>query len=392
VQTLIKNASGTIGEEVNMSNSFQLLVGAEAFMQELEACVAACQKNLYVQFSTFEGDDSGKRVAHLLMDAACAGVDVRMIVDYYSDVVINDAYPILLHRRGEVRAERTATYVLFDQMRGCGIEIQRTAPTGFLGMYMFYRNHKKMVVIDETTAFIGGINISDHNFSWHDFVVKIQGDLVKDFVRDFTSTWAGKTQPFDTAAFAGDFVLNQCAGRMSIFQHVLYLIDTAEESVVIESPYLLGDNLENKLRQAAERGVRVVLIAPFCSNKFIYRVWVRHLRKFLDHPNVHIFGFRGENNMTHAKLIVVDGKWAGFGSYNMFELEGLTQKDIVIFSDNPDLLHQFHDLIEYDLWNSVLLEAPRWTWGRSSYRLVHRFFRWRTGRLVKNEKWFAVYG
>jgi phosphatidylserine/phosphatidylglycerophosphate/cardiolipin synthase-like enzyme len=277
-------------------------------------------------------------------------------------------------------------------MRDCGIEIQRTAPAGFLGMYMLYRNHKKMVIIDETTAFVGGLCVSDHNFSWHDFVVKIQGDLVKDILCDFTSTWVGKTQPLDKVASVGDFVLNQCAGRSTIFQHILNLIETAQESIVIESPYLLGDQLESKLRQAAEHGVQVTLIMPFHSNQLMYRVWVRHLRKFLDHPNVRIFGIQGENNMTHAKLIVVDGKWAGFGSYNMFELEGLTQKDLTVFSDNPDLLRQFHQLIEDDLRNSVLLEVPHRTWGRSSYRLIHSFFRWWTGRLVRNEQWLAVYG
>ncbi len=375
-----------------MSNSFQLLVGVEAFVREFTASLKTCRESLYVQFSTFEGDASGQRIAHLMMETASTGVDVRLIVDCYSDVVINDTYPISLHRRGEVLAERAATYALYDQMRNGGIGIQRTAPPGCLGMYMLYRNHKKMVIIDEKTAFIGGICVSDHNFSWHDFVVKIQGDLVKDIVRDFTSTWAGKTQPFDTAASAGDFVLNQCAGRSSIFQYILQLIETAQESIVIESPYLLGDQLESKLRQAAERGTQITLIMPFHSNQLMYRVWVRHLRKFLNHPNIRIFGIKGQNNMTHAKLIVVDGKRAGFGSYNMFELEGLTQKDLTVFSDNPDLLRQFHQMIEGDLRNSVLLEAPRWTCGHSSYRLIHGFFRWWTERLVKNEKWFAVYG
>jgi cardiolipin synthase len=375
-----------------LDNAFQLIVGAEAFLQELEASLTTCPTSLYVQFSTFEGDESGKRVAQLMMQAVDAGVDVRLIVDCYSDVVINDAYPILLHRRGEVQAERAATYALYEQMRGCGIKIHRTAPPGFLGMYMLYRNHKKMVVIDETTAFIGGINVSDHNFGWHDFVVKIQGSLVKDVARDFTSTWAGKTQSFDTTPPTGDFLLNQCAGRWSIFQHILHLIGTAQESIVIESPYLLGDTLEGKLRQAAERGVKITLIMPFQSNKLIYRVWVRHLLKFLNHPNIRIFGWQGKNNMTHAKLIIVDGKWAGFGSYNMFELEGLTQKDLIVFSDNPDLLRQFHQMIADDLRHSVLLEAPRWTWGRGSYRLVHGFFKWWTERLVKNEQWLAIYG
>jgi phosphatidylserine/phosphatidylglycerophosphate/cardiolipin synthase-like enzyme len=131
---------------------------------------------------------------------------------------------------------------------------------------------------------------------------------------------------------------------------------------------------------------------PFRSNQFMYRIWVRHLRRYLNHPNIHIFGYQGANNMTHAKLIVVDGRWAGFGSYNLFELEGLTQKDLAIFSDDPDLLRQLQQLIDDDLRHSAMLEAPRWAWGRSSYRLLHRFFRWWTKRLVRNEQWFAVYG
>ncbi len=375
-----------------MSNSFQLLVGAEAFLREFAASVRDCHRSLYVQFSTFEGDRSGQRVADLMMQAARAGVDVRLIVDCYSDVVINDTYPSLLHHQPDLAAERTATYALYDRLRDGGVAIQRTAPPGCLGMFMLFRNHKKMVILDGTTAFVGGICVSDHNFAWHDFFVKIQGDLVPPIACDFTSTWAGHTRSFDAPAPAGDFILNQGAGRPAIFRHILHLIETARASIVIESPYLLGDHLERRLRQAAERGVRVTLILPFRSNQAMYRVWVRPLRRFLSHPNIRIYGMWGTNNMTHAKLIVVDGHWAGFGSFNMFELEGLTQKDLTVFSDNPDLLRQFQQLIADDLSHSVLLKAPRWSWGRSSYRLVHRFFRWWTGCLVKNQRWLAVYG
>ncbi|RPJ19381.1 MAG: hypothetical protein EHM35_20730, partial [Planctomycetaceae bacterium] len=92
------------------ANTFQLLVGADAFVREYTASLKNCRKSLYVQFSTFEGDDSGQRVAHLMMEAASLGVEVRLIVDCYSDVVVNDTYPISLHRLGELRAERAATY------------------------------------------------------------------------------------------------------------------------------------------------------------------------------------------------------------------------------------------------------------------------------------------
>ena len=96
--------------------------------------------------------------------------------------------------------------------------------------------------------------------------------------------------------------------------------------------------------------------------------------------------------MTHATLISVDGHWAGFGSYNMSELEGLTQKDLMAFPDNPDLLEQFHQLIETDLRHSVLLDSPTWTYGPGSYRLLHNFLRWWARYLVENEKWTAIYG
>jgi len=159
---------------------------------------------------------------------------------------------------------------------------------------------------------------------------------------------------------------------------------------VIESPYLLGDRIERALRAAAERGVRVSLILPAHSNKLLYRRWVRVLLRRLDHPNVTVYGFTGCGGMTHAKLILVDDQWASFGSFNMIELEGLTQKELNVFSSDPDLIAQLQALIVRDIAQAVPVPAPRAA-GRPLYTVLYHFFRWWTRRLIRSADWKARY-
>lgn len=374
-----------------MSNTYQVCVGAGAFLEALTAALENCHHSLYAQFMTFEGDASGQAFADLLADKAAAGLDVRLMVDSYSDIVLSDVYPILVHRLGAVRQERQRTRAMFEALQAQGVGIQRTAPPGFLGRYMLYRNHKKMVILDERVAFVGGINISDHNYAWHDFMVRIEGPLVADLVRDYRSTWEGDTVALDTFAPEGDFVLNQCAGRYSIFEAVLAMIGRAGHTLVIESPYLLGDHFEAAIRAAAERGVQVTLITPFLSNKLVYRLWARKLRRRLSHPRITIYGYQGDGGMTHAKLIIVDDRWASFGSYNMIELEGLTQKELNVFSADPSLIAQLKALVASDRAQSVVLDGPRISWGRFSYTVLYRFFDWWTRRLVRDPEWKTRY-
>ncbi|HML23644.1 MAG TPA: phosphatidylserine/phosphatidylglycerophosphate/cardiolipin synthase family protein [Aggregatilinea sp.] len=372
-------------------NVFRVLVGAQAFMDALYADLDGCTRSLYAQFMTYEGDTSGEAFSALLAEKAAAGLDVRLMVDGYSDVILSDVYPILVHRRGEVQRELARTQGLFERLRAEGVGVKRTAPPGAFKQYMLYRNHKKMVVLDERIAYVGGINISDHNYAWHDFMVRMEGPLAADLARDFLSTWDGATIPFTERRPGGDFVLNQCAGRYSIFEEVLDMIGRARHSVVIESPYLLGDHVEAALRAAAERGVGVTIIQPAHSNKLMYRIWVRKLRRRLDHPNVRIYGYRGSGGMTHAKLIVVDDQWASFGSFNMIELEGLTQKELNIFSSDPALIAQLKAVVAVDLQVAVPLTPPRTSWGRFTYSMLYHFFRWWTRRLLRRPDWKALY-
>ena len=375
-----------------MSNTFQLLNGSVSILEALHTALENCHKTLYVQFSTFEGDSSGQAFAHMLMEKAAQGVDVRLMVDCYSDVVVSDIYPTLIHKRHTVAAEIARTHALFDELRSKGIPVKRTAPPGFMGRYLLYRDHKKMVVLDDEVAFVGGINVSDHNYAWHDFMVKISGELVKNLKTDYCSTWEGSTITLNTPRPSGDFVLNQCAGRYSIFEEILRMIESAQHKLVIESPYLMGDHIETAILDAARRGVKVTLIIPFHSNKLVYRLWVRKMYQRLTHPGITIYGYRGDHDMTHAKLVIVDDRRATFGSLNMFELEGLTQKELNIFTDNADFIQQVQEFISQDIASSQIIpQPPKHTFGHFSYTLLYYFFKWWTNRLIQNPEWTAVY-
>ncbi len=369
----------------------KVFVGADAFIDALRADLAACTRSLRVQFSTFEGDSAGQTFSRMLLEREELGVEVQMILDGYSEVIADDVYPFSLRGRDDLKAERARTASVLKELESGGVGIKRVAPAGKLHRYILFRDHKKMVVIDDRVAYVGGINISEHNYEWHDFMVRIEGPVVADLVADFTSTWDGATQPLETAHDDRDYVLNQSAGRPTVLDEALRLIAAAEERIALESPYPCGDRVETALLDAARRGVRVTVVTPYQPNHLHNRVWIRKLRRRLQHPNVEILGFPGTDGMTHAKLLVVDERIATFGSLNFQEIEALTQKELNVFTRDPALVAELSALLATDAAASEHAPHPRSAFGWWTYRLAYRVVRLWTARLLRRAGWRARY-
>src|SRR5262249_17216466 len=116
IETVIETVTVSLPERQTSEPRFQLLSGASAFMPELAADARGCCSRLWVQFSTFEGDQSGGALAELMLERARAGVDVRFLVDHYSDAIANDILPTSFARRAELRAERRRTDALLARL------------------------------------------------------------------------------------------------------------------------------------------------------------------------------------------------------------------------------------------------------------------------------------
>ncbi|HUV10265.1 MAG TPA: phosphatidylserine/phosphatidylglycerophosphate/cardiolipin synthase family protein [Acidimicrobiia bacterium] len=369
----------------------QVVTGGTAFLDALRVDAASCRATLRVQFSTFEGDAPGEELAAILLERAAAGVDVQVILDGYTDVVADDVYPLTFSRRRKVRAEQTRTAGLLARLVEGGIAVQRVAPAGRLYQYLLFRDHKKMVIIDDRIGYTGGINISEHNFAWHDFMVRLTGPVVDDLVTDFTSTWSGTTTALTRQCDDRDFALNQCPGRPTILRAALDLIEGARRSIVLQSPYLCGDHVERALLAAAHRGVHVQIIGAMRPNHVHNRVWIRKLRRRLHGANIDVLGYGSEGDMMHARMLIVEDTEAAFGSMNFQEIEALTQKELNVFTRDPRLVAELCARATADAAASAPAPRPALAFGWWTYRALFWFFRTWTKRLVTRPHWRAVY-
>jgi len=369
----------------------QVVTGGSAFLDALRVDLRSCRRVLRVQFSTFEGDAAGEDLAALLLDRAAAGVDVQVILDGYTDVVADDIYPITWSSRRKVHAERDRTATLLARLADGGVTLRRVAPAGRWYRYLLFRDHKKMVIIDDRIGYTGGINISEHNFAWHDFMVRLTGPVVDDLVTDFTSTWSGTTTALTRRYDDRDFALNQCPGRPTVMDAVLELIDDAERSIVVQSPYLCGDHVERALVGAARRGVHVQILGATRPNHLHNRIWIRKLRRRLHGPNIEVLGYAVGDGMMHAKMLIVDDAVAVFGSMNFQEIESLTQKELNVFTRDPSLVADLRAHASADAAASTPTARPSFAFGWWTYRALHWFFRTWTKRLATRPQWRAIY-
>src|SRR5207253_5966524 len=120
--------------------------------------------------------------------------------DSFTRIVLSDRFrysPANIFDR-ELRQEARETERMIRRLKAAGIALSFTNPYALSPRKLLSRNHKKLVIIDHTTAYIGGINFSEHNAAWHDMMVRIDDANAVEFLReDFLSTWEGNDQIAD---------------------------------------------------------------------------------------------------------------------------------------------------------------------------------------------------
>ncbi|VAV97018.1 hypothetical protein MNBD_ALPHA06-1710, partial [hydrothermal vent metagenome] len=178
---------------------YKLLIGADDFWACLQSDIRSAQKKVCIQAMTFEADSVGKKVFAALK--ASAAIDKHLCVDNFSKLTISDHFVYGPHRlvSAEFREEIRDTKEIFTSAKDFGIQLFFTNPLGWFLYKHPHRNHKKMMLIDENIAYIGGINFSEHNFAWHDMMLRIEDDnLAQVFGDDFSHTIAGRNQSIKT--------------------------------------------------------------------------------------------------------------------------------------------------------------------------------------------------
>ena len=310
----------------------ELLVGAAAFWRAASADIAASRRRVLVQAMTFEGDAVGESLANALL--AATAPERRLLIDAYSLHVVNDR--LLPYLRGaELRAEARATRGLLDRLVGGGVAVTVTNPVDGRPLRFPLRNHKKLLVLDDV-AYLGGINFSEHNFAWHDAMVRIADPAVAEFLAEtFAADWAG--EPRCAAARIGGLELIALDGESNTaaLTPVLARFRAAQRSIELIGAYPTLP-FTRALADAASKGCAVTIYAPASNNKPL-------LGDFL-----HAEAAAGPAlrlallpEMTHAKAALIEGETVLFGSVNFNFASWRTNGDLLALSRDPELVAAF---------------------------------------------------
>jgi cardiolipin synthase len=333
----------------------RLLVDAAEFRPALAADLELARLNAFLQTLSFEGDAAGTEVASLL--AASTAADRRVLVDSFSRHVLSDRFR--WHPRNLVSppvwGEARATRRMIRGLRRQGVPVRFVNPAGPLFWRFPARNHKKLVSIDRRIAYLGGINFSDHNFAWHDLMLRIEDARVAEFLEDdFLATWEGRNRA-DSLRLP-ELELHILDGRRNHvpFGEVLDLLARAREEVFLECPYVT-DPFSRELERAARRGVRVTVLTSERHNWPLFREGL--VRAASRSPlELRLYPDR----MTHLKALLVDRRWLVLGSANFDLLSYRWQQEYLALLREPRLIEEFsHRVVWPDIARSARCPGPR---------------------------------
>lgn len=301
-------------------------------MLSLEKDAASAQESFYVQAMTFEGDSAGERLIKLMIESPAK--DKRLIIDSFSRYVVSDHFVFgsAYLKDRSFRDEIARTYALIDKARQHGIQVHFVNPVGPFMLRYPLRNHKKLVVLDGKVNYLGGINFSEHNFEWLDFMIRGEEQALSQSVKeDFLATWQGVNQ--SAVKEIGHHTLFLTNGINSKEEHEILFntIKKAKRNVIIVSPYL-SNPLLSLLKNRLSKEVTIDVITPIENNKGLF---ANLMRSTLSEGRISGWLFPG---MFHMKCVLVDDNTLIFGSSNFDLISYYFEQEIVLKTKNQNII------------------------------------------------------
>jgi cardiolipin synthase len=372
-------------------NEVRLLVGGGQYFSAVEAAIEAARQEIYVETYIFENDATGQRIAAVLARAALRGVATHVLVDGF----------------GSKRMPSSLATVMRDA--GVHVLVYRPDITRFdFKRSRLRRLHRKLILVDAHTAFVGGINIIDDMYTpGHvpprvDFAVAVRGPIVDDAHAVVTRLWAmvSWTQfrrrwrswalgcapnPAVGTQRAALVIRDNIGHRRDIEEAYLDAIARARKEVIIAMAYFLpGLRFRRALTEAAQRGVRVVLLLQGRVEYFFLHHASRALYGSLLDAGVEIQEYH--KSFLHAKVAVVDGYWATVGSSNIDPFSLLMAREANVVVEDTGFATQLRaNLVELIERGARPVVRERWSKqplvARSLAWLSYGIFRLSTGML-----------
>jgi cardiolipin synthase len=358
------------GSPLVAGNKVTLLVDGPATYDAMFKAIQSAKDHINLETFIFEDDEVGHNFADLLLQKQAEGVQVNLIYDSLGGLRTSAAF--------------------FQRLRDGGIKTLEFNPLNpgkaRKKWLLTHRDHRKILIVDGSVAFTGGVNISrvysssslsgqqhEKNIqeAWRDTHVQIEGPAVAEFQKLFLDTWAREKGPelpkrnyFPTLKREGNDlveVVGSIPGQQNRITYVMYVsaFVYAENFVHLTNSYFVPDKQTVKaLTNAAHRGVDVKIILPGISDEvtvfYAGRSHYTHLLK----SGVKLYEHR--DAMLHAKTAVIDGVWSTVGSTNLDLWSFLRNDEVNAVILGRDFAVEMEALFEKDIANSNQILLEQW--------------------------------
>lgn len=345
---------------ITRNNQLKILNNGDKTFPAIFKALEEARHHIHIEFYIVENDTIGNQLREILIRKAREGVEVRFIYDDVGSWALPKKYIRSLQEAG-VRID------CFMKVRFPHLTSQAN-----------YRNHRKIVVVDGLTAFVGGLNVADRYLYgmkklgiWRDTHLMLKGGAATMLQVVFMADWYFVSK--EILQGPGYFPpLKEGPGKLvqivtsgpdsdweSISQTYFSAIASAREKVYLTTPYLIPTpEILNALKVAAMGGIDVRILMPQESDAITPKWSTRSFVSELLEAGVKIYFF--QSGFLHSKLVVVDGVFSSVGTANMDfrSLETNFEVNALIYNEKiaRELELQFLD----DLKQSRQVLAEEW--------------------------------
>ena len=359
-------------------NHLKLLRNGAEYFPALEAAIQDAKHEVYLETYIYQEDVIGRRIGNALKKAAHRGVKVYLLLDGFGS------------------QDFSATFLQGFQLAGVNVMFyrQKISPWTFKKNRL-RRLHRKVVVIDGSVGFVGGINIIDDNNVPEeatprvDYAVEIRGALLAPLLDSVQKLWKhlawlqlrqvpqqyaqAKTQintqyhEVKAALVLRDNVLH----RRDIEEAYLEAIANAKEEIIIANSYFVpGWRFRKALMDAADRGVSVKLLLQGRIEYLVMLATQAFYRTFLAH-GIEIYEY--SKSFMHSKVAVIDQEWATVGSSNIDPFSLLLAREANVVVRDYFFAEELRASILQSIQDGATEISPQ-AWVRGNLR--HRIFSW----------------
>lgn len=323
----------------------------EDLYYDMLSAIRHAKRRIFFETFIWKSDPVGHAFKEALIQAADRGVEVYLIYDAFANLVVPRSFfrfPDHVH---------VLRYPLF----GGGVMFWHPRYSG--------RDHRKLVVIDDDVAYVGGYNIGSlYATDWRDTHSRLTGDIVTEMQNAFIDFWnmargsLPRLEDPDRRHWVPNFRVHRNLPRHYVYPiRGMYLeaIDRAQHHIWLTHAYLVPDrDMRDALLQAVERGVDVRIVVPAESNHIIADWMSRGFYTTLLKGGVRLFLYQGA--MVHAKTATVDGQWSTIGTANIDRLSLAGNYEINVEIFDADAAEQLEKIFAVDAGNCVELTLERW--------------------------------